>query len=106
MPKTSSIPDPYDAHLCATMPAYVVVGTYLTNLLKEEIRANTTPKVFNQHETTQSIVSTFRRQFAGYTNQQPPFMYGVDREPRTYWKKLVMNEDASVLAVSTIYCHK
>jgi hypothetical protein len=86
------------------MPTYVVAGKYLVTILTEEIRANTTPEVFNKYDSTESIVNAFRRQFAAYTCQEPPFIYVAGVEPRAYWKKLVDNEDASVLAVSTSSC--
>jgi hypothetical protein len=95
--------DPRDAHLRETMPAYLVAGKYLLGVLMEEIRANTTPEVFDTFDSTESIVNAFRRQLAAYTYQEPPFIYmpGPDMvEPRVYWKGLIANTDVSVLAVS------
>ena len=92
-------PDPRNAHLRETMPSYVVVGKYLLGLLTEEIRTNSAPDVFNNYDDAESIVADFRRQFAAYTCQEMPFAYSPGTEPRDYWKKLVSNKDASVLAV-------
>jgi hypothetical protein len=92
--------DPRDSHLRVSMPAYLVTGKYLLTLLMEEIRANTTPEVFDEYNSTDSIVDAFRRQLAAYTYQESPFTYTGKVEPRVYWKTLVSNQDASVLAVS------
>ena len=81
------------------MPSYVVVGKYLLGILMEEIRANTTPAVFDDYDDTSGIVAEFRRQFAAYTCQEMPFTYTPGTEPYDYWKKLISNKDASVLAV-------
>jgi hypothetical protein len=103
IPKTGTAfplaPDPRDAHLRETMPAYIVAGKYLLTILMEEIRSNTTPEVFNNYDSTESIINAFRKQFALYTCQEPPFIYVNKVEPLAYWKSLVANEDASVLAV-------
>jgi hypothetical protein len=65
--------DPRDSHLRMSMPAYLVTGKYLLTLLMEEIRANTTPEVFDEYNSTDSIVDAFRRQLAAYTYQESPF---------------------------------
>lgn len=65
----------------------------------EEIRANSAPNVFNNYDDTDGIVADFRRQLIAYTYQEIPFLYSPGIEPRDYWKKLVPNKDASVLAV-------
>ena len=109
VPKTGTAPplapDPRDAHLRETMPAYIVAGKYLLTILMEEIRSNTTPEVFNNYESTESIINTFRKQFASYTCQEPPFIYANKVEPLAYWKSLVAMEEASVLAVCESVCH-
>jgi hypothetical protein len=74
-------PDPRDIQFCETMPSYVLVGKYLVELLKEEIRANTVPEVFDGYEDTESIINDFRQQFAAYTSQEPPFTYRSGTEP-------------------------
>jgi hypothetical protein len=81
------------------MPAYTVVGKYLVGLLIEEIRANTTPEVFNLYNDSDVILDMFHQQFAAYTSQELPFMLIADEEPRAYWKRLIGNDNASVLAV-------
>jgi len=94
-----------DAHLRETMPAYVIVGKYLLAVLMEEIRANTTPEVFDRYDSTESIVNAFHRQFALYTCQEPPFIYTNNVEPLMYWKNLIANDsDASVLVASKSSC--
>src|SRR5882672_6918231 len=97
-PKTGtappSAPDPCDAHLRETMPAYIVAGKYLLAILTEEIRENTTPEVFNKYDSTESIINAFRRQFASYTCQEPPFIYANKVEPLAYWKSLAAIEEA------------
>jgi hypothetical protein len=98
-------PDPCDAYLYETMPAYVIVGKYLLAVLMEEICANTTPQVCDRYDSTESIVNAFRRQFALYMCQEPPFIYTNKVEPLMYWKNLIANEsDASVLTVSKSSC--
>lgn len=70
LPKTVTAPlapDLCDAHLRETMPAYSVAGKYLLTVLMEEIRSTTTPEVFNSYDSTESIISAFRGQFALYT---------------------------------------
>jgi hypothetical protein len=102
-PKTGTAPplapDPRDTHLRETMPAYIVAGKYLLAILTEEIRTNTTPEVFNKYDSTESIINAFRRQFASYTCQEPPFIYANKVEPLAYWKSLATIEEASILAV-------
>ena len=98
-------PNPRDALLRETMPAYSVAGKYLLTVLMEEIRSNTTPEVFNNYNSTESIISAFREQFALYTCQEPPFIYTNKVEPLAYWKSLVTVEEASVLAVGESVCH-
>ena len=95
-------PDPCDAQLHGTMPTYVIAGKYLVTILTEEIHMNMTLEVFDKHDSTESIVKASCRQFAAYTCQELPFIYlaGV----HAYWKKLIDNEDASVLAVGTSCC--
>jgi len=109
VPKTGTAPplapDPRDAHLRETMPAYIVAGKYLLTILMEEIRSNTTPEVFNNYESTESIINAFRKQFASYTCQELPFIYANKVEPLAYWKSLVTIEEASVLAVCESVCH-
>ena len=95
----ASVPDPRNAYLRETMPSYIIVGKYLLSLLMEEIRTNSVPDVFNNYDDTESIVADFRRQFVAYTYQDQPFLYSPGIEPRDYWKKLVSNNDACVLAV-------
>lgn len=100
-PAADPTPDPRNIYLRETMPSYVVVGKYLLGLLKEEIRINSVPDVFNSYDDADSIVEDFRLQFTAYTCQEMPFVYSPGTEPRDYWKKLVSNKDASVLAVSS-----
>jgi hypothetical protein len=109
VPNTVTAPplalDPCNAHLRETMPAYIVVGKYLLTILVEEIRSNTMPKVFNDYDSTESIINTFRKQFALYTCQEPPFIYTNKVEPLAYWKGLLAIGEASVLAVGESVCH-
>jgi hypothetical protein len=77
------------------IPRYVVVGgKYYLGLLTEEIRTNSAPDVFNNHDDAESIVADFRRQFVAYTCQEMPFTYSPGTKPRDYWKKLVSSKDA------------
>jgi hypothetical protein len=107
VPKTGTAPplapDPRDVHLRETMPAYIVVGKYLLTILMEEIRSNTKPEVFNNYDSTESIINAFRKQFASYTCQEPPFIYANNVEPLAYWKSLITIEEASVLAVCGLF---
>ncbi len=99
------VSDPRDTHLRETMPAYIVVGKYLLALLMEEIRSNWVPEVFNNYDSTESIIDAFRKQFTLYTCQEPPFVYYTNEvEPRVYWKHLVAVGEASVLAVGESVC--
>jgi len=52
-------PDPCNAHLHETMPAYIVAGKYLLMILMEEICLNTTPEVFNNYDLTERIINAF-----------------------------------------------
>lgn len=97
-PASSS--DGHDSHLRSTMPSYVVTGGYLMEILRHEIAANTSPKIFDEYETAADIITAFRVQFAAYTSRQPPFLYTAGQEPIDYWRDLLENERASVLAVS------
>ena len=99
---THPAPDPHDVHLWETMPSYIVVGKYLLGILTE-IRANTTPDVFDNYNDTSAIVAEFCHQFAAYTCQEMPFIYTPRIEPDKYWKKLISNKDASVLTVWLLY---
>ena len=65
--------DPRDAHLHETMLAYIVAGKYLLKILMEEIHSNTTPEVFNNYDSTESIINAFCKQFALYTCQGAAF---------------------------------
>jgi len=100
---TPPVSDPRDTYLCETMPSYSIVGKYLLGVLMEEIRANTTPLVFNSYDDAESIVARFRHQFATYTCQELPFTYTPGTEPCDYWKKLTFKKEADILAVGFLY---
>jgi hypothetical protein len=55
--------------------------------------------VFNNYDSTESIISAFREQFALYICQEPPFIHTNKVEPLAYWKSLIAVGEASVLAV-------
>ncbi|KZV79764.1 hypothetical protein EXIGLDRAFT_846239 [Exidia glandulosa HHB12029] len=86
-----------DDDLRQAFPYYVEVGKFLGAQLKIHIQANQPSTVFLGFATAQDVASAFQRQFIVYTRQQAPFdVSGSD--PYRYWRKLVQNEDAKVLA--------
>lgn len=81
------------------MPTYLIVGTYLAGVLKQEIITNTVPKVFDAYDDSTAIFAAFRDQLAAYTRQEHPFNRNTNLMPREYWSKLSDHKEAAVLAV-------
>src|SRR5260370_3516179 len=87
-------------HLNVTMKAFPIVGKYLTDLLTEEIHANTHPAIFNKYKEANGIGAALKTQLVQYAYQSPPFNSIVEMEPCLYWEALKANPKAEVLAVS------
>ena len=81
------------------MPSYIVVGSYLAGILKQEIIGNAAPDIFSSYENSGAIFDAFREQFALYTRQEHPFNRNTSLPPRDYWIKLSSIKGATVLAV-------
>lgn len=91
-----------EQRLIDTIPAFSVAGKYLMQILTEEIRARTHPKIFGHYENAHAIGDAFRHQFTAYVLQEDPFRYMQDVTPREFWMNLSKDPRASLIAVSSL----
>ena len=106
-PSESPCP-PHDQDLRDTLPAYTHVRKYLISLLKEELAANTYPKVLNRYDTAIQVAQDLTVQLAAYVRQEPTFrpLSNKVKEPMQYWQRLRKVEDAILLSVSITLIYK
>jgi hypothetical protein len=84
------------------MPAFPIVGKYLTKILTEEIRSMTHPDIFKKYENAHKIGDAMCTALVGYACQDPEFRFKRGTAPLKYWKQLRKDPGAEVLSARAI----
>jgi hypothetical protein len=88
-----------DADLCASLPAYEHVGSYLGELLVLEINSQCARDIFCHYDHADKIVQEFQFQLMSYVRRCSPFdRYLGSGTALAYWDKISRHPDTQILA--------
>ncbi|KAJ6615944.1 hypothetical protein B0H10DRAFT_1949531 [Mycena sp. CBHHK59/15] len=83
-----------------SMLSYSKVGTFLFQVLANELQAGRQAPAFARYSKAADIMSAFKTQFEAYTRQYPPFSRRSNTWSKAmhYWKSLEEHAEASIIA--------